>query len=99
MNFINILNHILRPLEWVVAQLLTLFHHALVTFGMTAGPSPRGGHRDHVPRARHPHLSAAALPFPNACDAADTGAPTADSTHPAQVRRAQGPAFQRSHAT
>ena len=43
MNFINILNHILRPLEWVVAQLLTLFHHALVTFGMTAGPSPAWG--------------------------------------------------------
>lgn len=43
MNFINILNHILRPLEWVVAQLLTLSHHALVTFGMTAGPSPAWG--------------------------------------------------------
>ena len=43
MNFINILNHILRPLEWVVARLLTLFHHALVTFGMTAGPSPAWG--------------------------------------------------------
>ena len=27
-------------------------------------PQPRVGHRDHVPRARHPHLSAAALPFP-----------------------------------
>lgn len=43
MNFINILNHILRPLEWVVAQLLTLSHHALVAFGMTAGPSPAWG--------------------------------------------------------
>ena len=43
MNFINILNHILRLLEWVVAQLLTLSHHALVTFGMTAGPSPAWG--------------------------------------------------------
>ena len=43
MNFINILNHILRPLEWVVAQLLTLSHHVLVTFGMTAGPSPAWG--------------------------------------------------------
>ena len=43
MNFINILNHILRPLEWVVAQLLTLSHHALVTLGMTAGPSPAWG--------------------------------------------------------
>lgn len=43
MNFINILNHILRPLEWVVAQLLILSHHALVTFGMTAGPSPAWG--------------------------------------------------------
>ncbi len=43
MNFINFLNHILRPLEWVVAQLLTLSHHALVAFGMPAGPSPAWG--------------------------------------------------------
>ncbi len=94
MNFINILNHILRPLEWVVAQLLTLFHHALVTFGMTAGPSPAWG---IAIMCLVLVIRICLLPlfaFLNACDAADTGAPTADSTHPAQVRRAQGPAFQ-----
>lgn len=43
MNLITILNHILRPLEWVVAQLLTLSHRALVAFGMPAGPGPAWG--------------------------------------------------------
>ncbi len=43
MNLITILNHILRPLEWAVAQLLALSHRVLVAFGMPAGPSPAWG--------------------------------------------------------